>query len=75
MACSCLYTGNVIIQVNPDCQQHQSVYDRIVKPLERQARKHDLGENYAEKEINKLSNIELLQYISAAIQDSLIGRS
>ena len=39
----------------------------VMGPWLRSQRKHGLGDTYAEDEINKLSNVELLREISYAV--------
>ena len=41
-----------------------TLFEIVTKELDRQSRKHDLGEDYTEKSINRMSNYELIQHIS-----------
>lgn len=47
----------------------KSLYDMVLEPYLYRQRKHDLGEHYAEDYINTMSNIELLDLISATLEE------
>lgn len=44
-----------------------TLFDLVREPWLFSQRKHGLGDTYAEDEINKLSNVELLREISYAV--------
>ena len=46
-----------------------TLLEQVTGWLEHQARKHDLGEGYAEKYVNDWTNYELLQHISEALEE------
>jgi hypothetical protein len=41
-----------------------NLFDLVMKELLRQERKHDLGDGHAERTINRMTNIELLRFVS-----------
>ena len=48
---------------------NKTLFEVATAGLDHQANKHDLGEDYAENEINNLSNWELLKVISEALEE------
>ena len=46
-----------------------SLFDIIYEPYRKQARKHELGKDYAEDYINRMTNTELLSVISDALEE------
>ena len=47
-----------------------TLYELVTRELNRQQRKHGLGEEYAEKFLNRMSNTEFLEYISWCLEDA-----
>ena len=47
---------------------NRTLYDIVVEPHLHQQIKHDLGKDYAENQINRMTNIELLRTISEALE-------
>lgn len=55
-----------------DCkgaEMNDTLFDMIFEQFDFQARKHGLGEDYAENAINKMTNTELLRAISNAFEN------
>lgn len=50
-----------------------TLFDSVMEPHLYQQRKHDLGSNYAERQINSMSNTELLENISNALEQRLVA--
>ena len=46
-----------------------TLLEKVSFPWDFAARKHDLGEGYAEREINALSNFEFLRLLSDALEE------
>ena len=46
-----------------------TLYELVTRELNRQQRKHDLGEDYAEKFLNRLSNTGLLEFVSERLEE------
>jgi len=45
-----------------------TLFEMMTQELDRQSRKHDLGEGYTEAYINKLTPYELLSHISIVLE-------
>ena len=45
-------------------------YEKVTEALRKQRDKHGLGENFVADEVNKLTNDELLQFISEDLGDN-----
>lgn len=52
-----------------DNEKKLSLFDIVYEFYDRQARKHQLGADYAENYINEMTNIELLRVISDTLEE------
>lgn len=52
-----------------DNENKLSLFDIVYGLHDRQARKHQLGVDYAENYINEMTNVELLRAISDALEE------
>jgi len=48
-----------------------NLYQRVYEHFDRQARKHELGEDWAEEQIQELDNMSLLEVISDELEEML----
>lgn len=46
-----------------------TLFERVTGWMAHQRDKHDLGENYVEDKVNAMTNVELLQAISDALEE------
>jgi len=46
-----------------------TLFEAVTRPYNFAARKHDLGANYAEDNINRMNNYEFLQALSDALEE------
>lgn len=53
----------------PGKENEMTLLEKVLYPYEFQARKHELGEDYAENEVNRMTNVELLRAISEALEE------
>lgn len=71
--CGCLPGGSCSICDGRDPPIH-TLFDIVMEPHLKQQHKHDLGDGYADRMINELSNVELLQAMSDALEELLEER-
>lgn len=53
-----------------DIEMKKNFYDIVFDELDRQSRKHDLGVDWPEKFVNKMTNTELIKHISDCLEDA-----
>lgn len=47
------------------------IFNKVIYPYQYEQNKHDKGEGYAEAAINRMTNVELLQAISDALEERI----